>query len=401
MNAAGCGGVDFHAIMEIVERLYSYQTLDACEAGIVESLQRVMDCDSWHLSESDPKRRRVRWTSDWASRRPETIPNPNEVVARYMHEHPFLRRWNSHREDLKPVTLSDLISRPSWHDTGLYNEIYRPIRIEHMLGVALPGLRPHAVHVVGLRETLDFDDRDRRVLDLLAPHLAAVYRNAEAVGELQTQLATLHQGLEANGRAAILLGPGRRIRQMSARAQDLLTWRISRWSDRSALANAGRCLVPAPGARGRCFRRAAAATRRRARRPAPHGISDAARATDRPHFLLLSERKLRIAPADIARSGSVRARPRSWPGLPTARATRRSPAFSACRPPPSSIAWSRVLRPARRWHARGRDGRGRGCGRNCAVDGRDLRGRDQVFRLREEDGLTGERGPEGPRRHVR
>ena len=45
---------DFHAIMEIVERLYSYQTLDACEAGIVESLQRVMDCDSWHLSESDP-----------------------------------------------------------------------------------------------------------------------------------------------------------------------------------------------------------------------------------------------------------------------------------------------------------------------------------------------------------
>ena len=27
---------DFHAIMEIVERLYSYQTLDACEAGIVD-----------------------------------------------------------------------------------------------------------------------------------------------------------------------------------------------------------------------------------------------------------------------------------------------------------------------------------------------------------------------------
>lgn len=104
---------DFHAIMEIVEQLYSYQTLDACEAGIVESLQRAMDCDSWHLSESDPKQRRVRWTSDWASRRPETIPNPNEVVARYMHEHPFLRRWNSRREDFKPVTLSDLISRPS------------------------------------------------------------------------------------------------------------------------------------------------------------------------------------------------------------------------------------------------------------------------------------------------
>ena len=28
-----------------------------------------------------------------------------------MHEHPFLQRWKSHREDLKPVTLRDLISR--------------------------------------------------------------------------------------------------------------------------------------------------------------------------------------------------------------------------------------------------------------------------------------------------
>ena len=237
---------DFHAIMEIVERLYSSRTLDACEAGIVESLQTVMDCDSWHLSESDPKRRRVRWTSDWASRRPETIPNPNEVVARYMHEHPFLRRWNSHREDLKPVTLSDLISRPSWHDTGLYNEIYRPIRIEHMLGVALPGLRPHAVHVVGLRETLDFDDRDRRVLDLLAPHLAAVYRNAEAVGELQTQLAALHHGLEANGRAAILLGPGRRIRQIERARTGPADARIPlERPERTACT--GRWLVAAPG----------------------------------------------------------------------------------------------------------------------------------------------------------
>jgi DNA-binding CsgD family transcriptional regulator len=290
---------DFHAIMEIVERLYSYQTLDACEAGIVESLQRVMDCDSWHLSESDPKRRRVRWTSDWASRRPETIPNPNEVVARYMHEHPFLRRWNSHREDLKPVTLSDLISRPSWHDTGLYNEIYRPIRIEHMLGVALPGLRPHAVHVVGLRETIDFDDRDRRVLDLLAPHLAAVYRNAEAVGELQTQLAALHHGLEANGRAAILLGPGRRIRQMSARARDLLTSHF-RWSDRSAL--------PAPvdgwlRRQGLTVDASVAPLRplvveRDGRRLTIQILRDR-----RGPFLLLSERKLRIGPADIVSLG--------------------------------------------------------------------------------------------------
>jgi len=290
---------EFHAIMEIVERLYSYQTLDACEAGIVESLQSVMDCDSWHLSESDLKQRRVRWTSDWVSRRPETIQNPNEIVARYMHEHPFLRLWKSRPGDLRPATLSDLISQPAWHDTGLYNEIYRPIRIEHMLGVALPGFRPHAVHVVGLRGTVDFDDRERRVLDLLAPHLAAVYRNAEAVGELQTQLATLHQGLEANGRAVILLGPGRRIRQMSARARDLLTSHFH-WSDRSVL--------PAPvddwlRRQGLTVDASVAPLRplvveRDDRRLTIQILRDRG-----GPFLLLNERKLRIAPADIASLG--------------------------------------------------------------------------------------------------
>jgi len=292
---------DFHAIMEIVEQLYSYQTLDACEAGIVESLQRVMDCDSWHLSESDPKQRRVRWTSDWVSRRPQTIPNPNEVVARHMHEHPFLKHWGPGQTILKPATLSDLISRSSWHDTGLYNEIYRPIRIEHMLGVALPALRPHAVHVVGLRETIDFDDRDRRVLDLLAPHLAAVYRNAEAVGELETQLATLHQGLEANGRAAILLGPGRRIRHMSMHARDLLTAHFrARWTDRSAL--------PAPVddwlRRQRLTADASVAPQRPlvVERDGRRLTVQLLRSRGGP-FLLLSERKLRIAPEDIASLG--------------------------------------------------------------------------------------------------
>jgi DNA-binding CsgD family transcriptional regulator len=137
------------------------------------------------------------------------------------------------------------------------------------------------------------------MLDLLAPHLAAVYRNAEAVGELQTQLAILHQGLEANGRAAILLGPGRRIRQISGRAQDLLT-AYFRWNDRRAL--------PAPvddwlRRQGLTAGASVAPLRPLVVERDGRALTIQIMRSDGGLFLLLSERKLRIAPADIVSLG--------------------------------------------------------------------------------------------------
>jgi DNA-binding CsgD family transcriptional regulator len=155
------------------------------------------------------------------------------------------------------------------------------------------------MHVVAMRETLDFDGRDRRVLDLLAPHLEAAYRYAEAVSDLKAQLATLLQGLEANGRAAILLGPDRRIRQTSARAQDLLT-AYFRWTDRTALP------APVDGWLRRQELTAGASiaplrplvAERDGRRLTIQILRDLG-----GPFLLLSEHKLRIAPADIVSLG--------------------------------------------------------------------------------------------------
>jgi DNA-binding CsgD family transcriptional regulator len=292
---------DLHSILEIVEHLYSYRTLDACEAGIVRSLQRALDCDSLHISEADPKRRHVRWTSDWTTHRSVRIPNAREIFARHMHEHPFLGHWNSRGMDLEPARLSDLISRPSWHGTALYNEIFRPIRIEHMIGIALPSQRPRAVHVAGSRKTRDFNNRDRQVLGLLAPHLAAAYRHAETVEELEAELAALVQGFEANGRTAILLGPGRRIRQMSARAEGvLITYFRPHWADRR--------MLPAPVDD---WLRRQMLTADAAVAPAPPLVAecDGRRLTIRilhgrgGPLLLLSERKLRVSPADIVSLG--------------------------------------------------------------------------------------------------
>ena len=292
---------DVHAILDIVEELYSYQTPEACEVGMVRSLQRVIGCDGFHMSGIQPAIRRARWSSSWASGQTTFMSNVREVFERHMHEHPFLEHWDSGQAVFKPATLSDLVDRPSWHETALYNEIYRPFRIEHMLGVAVRVSRPSKMHVVAMRGATDFDDRDRRVLGVLAPHLEAAYRYAEAVGDLKAQLATLLGGLEADGSAAIQVGPDRRIRQMSARARDLLTTYFGmRWNDANAL----------PGQIDDWLRRQRLSADAAVAPLRPLVVErDGRRLTvqilrDRSgQFVLLSERKVRIAPADIASLG--------------------------------------------------------------------------------------------------
>jgi DNA-binding CsgD family transcriptional regulator len=290
---------DLHSVLEVVEQLYAFQTPEACEAGIIEPLMRLMDCDNLHLAEVNPSQRRVRWTSNLDPGQKMAIPNMREIIAQHMHEHPFLLHWNPGRKLLKATRLSDLISRSKWQDTGLYRELYRPFRMEHLIGVALPAIGPREVHIVGLRETLDFDERTCRMFDLLVPHLAAVYRNAQAIGDLGAQLASLREGLELDGRVSILLGPGRRIRHMSTRAHDLLAaYFPARWADRSFLP------VPVDDwlrRHGREFDISPPqplTAERDGRRLSIRALRDRGGL-----LLLLSERKLRIAAVDIASLG--------------------------------------------------------------------------------------------------
>lgn len=290
---------DIHAILDVVEELYSYQAPEECEVGMLRSLRRVIGCDSFHMSGIDANLRRARWSSSWSAGQPSYRPDIREVFERHMHEHPFLEHWDRRHEGLKSAALSDFVSRPAWHGTTLYNEIYRPFHIEHMLGVAVRVTGPCKLHVVAMRGATDFDDRDRSALDLLAPHLQAGYRYAETISDLKARLAGLLRGIEVDGSAAIHVRPDRRICHMSPQAQHLLM-AYFRWTDRSRL--------PVP-------------IEDWLRRHEPS--MDAALAPLRPlvverdgrrltiqvlrshggPFLILSERKLRIAPADIASLG--------------------------------------------------------------------------------------------------
>jgi len=291
---------DFRAISTYVQELYASPNLDAYADRIVHGLPAIIRSDICTFNEVNSERRRVQWVANAI----HPIPDSHEIFARHMHEHPFCRHWNSAYRADKAVALSDFVSQRQWRDRAIYAEFYRPSNIEHMLGVALAAPSPRDLHVVAFRKARDFDQRDRLALDLLRPHFSAAYASAETLCDLAGELTALRQDLEAAGRALVVLGPGRRVRQIGERAQNWLTFYFSpRGSDRTTLPSLLDTWVRQQQ-RDAITADAATAPRR------PLVVErDGHRLTVRivPEsdglFLLLSERKLGVAPADLAALG--------------------------------------------------------------------------------------------------
>lgn len=82
------------------------------------------------------------------------------------------------------------------------------------------------------RDTTEFSDRERLLLNLLRPHIRRRYEQAEALTELRAQLALLSRGIEAAGAGLVVLGPDGRVVSTTEAAQGWLR-RYLGWKDSS------------------------------------------------------------------------------------------------------------------------------------------------------------------------
>jgi DNA-binding CsgD family transcriptional regulator len=80
----------------------------------------------------------------------------------------------------------------------------------------------HKVSVVFESDRGDFSERDRLVANLLRPHLAALYRNANVRRILAAALAALERGADADGRGVVLRGRDGAVEFVSSAARRLL-----------------------------------------------------------------------------------------------------------------------------------------------------------------------------------
>jgi DNA-binding NarL/FixJ family response regulator len=73
------------------------------------------------------------------------------------------------------MRISDRVTRRELHGLEIYKDYFRPCHVEHELAVALPARVGQTRTFLFDRESRDFSERDRLLLDLLRPHLIRRY----------------------------------------------------------------------------------------------------------------------------------------------------------------------------------------------------------------------------------
>lgn len=149
-------------------------------------------------------------------------PGLREVFLARIAEHP-IPTYYQQTGDGRAVTISDFLTQRQFHRLELYQELFRRVGVEDQMAVTLTGQGPLEIGIGLHRSRRNFTERDRLLLDLLRPHLAQAYANAQAAGAMRQDVSFVQQGLERSGQAMVVLSRDGRVRWMTPRAQDRLT----------------------------------------------------------------------------------------------------------------------------------------------------------------------------------
>jgi DNA-binding CsgD family transcriptional regulator len=149
-------------------------------------------------------------------------PSTLAAFAHWAYQHPLV---DMHFLGFAPraTRLTDLLSRARWQRLEVYNDCYRQMGpVDWEIAVQIQR-SPTTVKCVALQRVRpDFSERDRALLDVLAPHLRAAYARVQASAEVQRRVALLEQGLEERGELPLLVTRTGRIAAAGPRARALL-----------------------------------------------------------------------------------------------------------------------------------------------------------------------------------
>jgi DNA-binding CsgD family transcriptional regulator len=167
--------------------LYEGQTLDSLPQHIVSFLSRMIPADALAYHEINQRSA----SSKMLINRPDLVNSPIlKVFDAFLDQHPLVRHQRL-TGDISARRISDFLSRPAFHRTALYNEVYRHLGAEDQFAFSLRFTPDTIVALAMNRPRRNFTEEDRQLLNLLQPHLIQAYRNAEALTALQNELHAL------------------------------------------------------------------------------------------------------------------------------------------------------------------------------------------------------------------
>jgi len=159
---------------------------DVFPSPVLARLARLVESDEGSYSELDRRRKVVlRGASTNESPVPESV--LEERFWRIERLHPLCAHQDR-TGDFSGAKLSDFVTLRQLRRSQVYGEWFRPFGIDRELEVGIPSPRSHTKTFLFDRGPgRDFSERDRRVLNLLQPHLCRLYEVARVRRNLDVE----------------------------------------------------------------------------------------------------------------------------------------------------------------------------------------------------------------------
>lgn len=119
-----------------------------------------------------------------------------EIFNQFFYQHPFAHEVLENKIQ-SAVKITDYISKSKYERLELYNEYYRFNPFNRQMGLALPVASNFTIACTVHRWGKDYNERDRLILTLLAPHLSNCINNSFAFERLNSAVETHSTGIIA------------------------------------------------------------------------------------------------------------------------------------------------------------------------------------------------------------
>jgi DNA-binding CsgD family transcriptional regulator len=232
---------DWLRLQEFLLRLHTTSSLAELPARILDGLREVIPYDSGSFQDDRGGLREIPWLYEEESWQPDTAPDAElgvRVMSHWTPEFTSMREaffaasaehhphstYYRQTGDGAARRLSEIISTSALRKTVFFNEISAKNRLVRQLTIYMPAPPVHTVMVALCRETPDFSERDRSILELLRPHIAGAWGSAWERQRNQTELRRLLGRRRPRTDPAELCAALRQDLPLTPREAEVLSW---------------------------------------------------------------------------------------------------------------------------------------------------------------------------------
>lgn len=191
------------AVMAFLRDAYAQPDLDAFARCVVAGLPRLVGGHRVSYNEAHPRLGTLR-----------VLVSPTDdipvLTSRQYRDHPMLQHFIK-TGDGRAHKFSDFLTQEQLHSTEMYQAHYRPAGVEHQVTICVAPPTPRVIAFAIGRDTCDFTERDRLILNMLRPHLGTAYDRSCAAARLHGRMALLARAADAAAGGVVLLSATGRI----------------------------------------------------------------------------------------------------------------------------------------------------------------------------------------------